>query len=284
MSLDTTAVAPVADPELTLVGAMLTDVGKVRPHNEDTAVFVVPRANDPHAQKGILALIADGMGGHAAGEVASRIAAEVIVRVYYESRAPIAAALADGFHAANRAIFDQAEAEPSCRGMGTTCTALVFCSGSVYVANVGDSRAYLLRQGQLRQLSEDDSLVGELVRSGVITAEEALHRPDRNVILRALGTKPEVSVTISSDGMPLQVDDRLIVCSDGLCDLVEDDTIRDLARAGEPREASQRLIDAALSAGGYDNISVGVFVVCKPRVQSASVGTTRPIKLPERAQ
>lgn len=283
MSVDTTAIAPLTDPDLSVVGAMLTDVGKVRPHNEDSVLHDVPRPNDPRAVKGILALVADGMGGHAAGEVASDAAARVIDREYYAFDGSIPEALAAAFQAANAEIHARSQAEESCRGMGTTCTALVFAAGRVYLANVGDSRAYILRDGQLFQLSEDDSLVGELVRSHAITAEEAKHRPDRNVILRALGTKPQVTVAVWNEGMPLHPGDRLVVCSDGLCDLVDDTAIRDLVAEGEPREAAQRLIDAALDAGGHDNISVGVFIVGRPRVQRASLGTTRPIRLPEKA-
>ena len=284
MSLDSTAIVPLGDPDLIVVGAMLTDVGRVRPHNEDTVLHDVPRSNDPRAAKGILVLVADGMGGHAAGEVASAIAARVIDRTFYAYDGGIPQALDAAFMAANRAIFEQAQADAACRGMGTTCTAVVFASGLLYLANVGDSRAYILRGGKLVQLSEDDSLVGELVRSGAITLEEAQLRPDRNVILRALGTKPDITVTVWSEGMPLRPGDRVVICSDGLCDLVDDDVIRDLAADGESHQVGQRLIDAALAAGGHDNVSVGVFVVDRARSQRSSVGSTRPIRLPEQAQ
>lgn len=284
MSVNTTMSVSLPNPDLRVFGAMLTNVGKVRPHNEDTVLHDTPRPNDPRAAKGILALVADGMGGHAAGEVASEIAARVIHREYYAFDGSIPAALEAAFRAANEAIFTQAQTEDTCRGMGTTCTALVFAAGLAYLANVGDSRAYILRDGTMFQLSEDDSLVGELVRSGAITAEEALHRPDRNVILRALGTKPQVTVAVWNEGMPLRPGDRLVVCSDGLCDLVDDGHIGELIADGEPLDAAQRLIDAALQAGGHDNVSVGVFIVGEPRAQNEWIGTTRPIRLPEQAR
>jgi Serine/threonine protein phosphatase len=284
MSLKSTMNVVLPNADLRVFGAMLTEVGKVRPHNEDTVLHDVPRPDDPRAAKGVLALVADGMGGHAAGEVASDIAARVIDREYYAFDGSIPASLEAAFRAANEAIFTRAQKEDTYRGMGTTCTALVFVAGLVYLANVGDSRAYILRDGAIHQLSQDDSLVGELVRSGAITAEEAHTRPDRNVILRALGTKPQVTVAVWNEGMPLRPGDRLVVCSDGLCDLVDDAHIRDLVADGEPLDASQRLIDAALQAGGHDNISVGVFVVGEARAQNARVGTTRPIRLPEQAQ
>lgn len=284
MPIDSTTTVPLSDPDLRVVGAMLTDVGKVRPHNEDAVLHDVPRPNDPRAAKGILALVADGMGGHAAGEVASEIAARVIDREYYAFDGAIPDSLTASFHAANAAIYAQAQAQEDCRGMGTTCTALVFAAGRLYLANVGDSRAYILRDGTLSQLSEDDSLVGELVRSQAITAEEAKRRPDRNVILRALGTKPQVTVTVWNEGKALRPGDRLVVCSDGLSDMVDDAVIRELLAEGEPHDAGQRLIEAALAAGGHDNISVGVFVVERPRRRRARVGTTRPIRLPEQAQ
>lgn len=281
MSVDSTATVPLNDPDLSVVGAMLTDVGKVRAQNEDAVLHDVPRPNDPRAAKGILALVADGMGGHAAGEVASEIAAQVIDREYYAFDGPIPDSLTAAFHAANAAIYARSQAEVECRGMGTTCTALVVAAGRLYLANVGDSRAYLLRDGVLSQLSEDDSLVGELVRSQAITAEEAKRRPDRNVILRALGTKPQVTVTVWSEGKVLRPGDRLVICSDGLSDMVDDAVIRDLLTDGEPHDAGQRLIDAALAAGGHDNISVGVFLVEPPRTQGARLRTTRPIRLAE---
>lgn len=145
--------------------------------------------------------------------------------------------------------------------MGTTCTVLAVRDGMAYLAHIGDSRAYLLRDRKLRQISEDHSLVAQLVRDGAITEEEAVRSPQRHVIVRALGLEPSVKPYISRKGLPLQAGDALLLCSDGLSDLVDDETIATTVARLPPAEACQELLDRALAAGGTDNISVGVFAV-----------------------
>jgi serine/threonine protein phosphatase PrpC len=181
----------IGAPGLHLQGAMLSEAGQTRATNEDHVAYVIPNAHDPRARKGALALIADGMGGHAAGEVASAIAGNVILRNYYDVNGSPDAALELSFRRANAAIHQEGKAHAERQGMGTTCTAVAIRDGRAWLAHVGDSRCYLLRGGDLRQLSEDHSLVNNLVRAGVITSEEAHTRSDRNVILRALGTQAE---------------------------------------------------------------------------------------------
>lgn len=244
-----------------VVGAMRTDVGRVRQSNEDSVAFVAPAEGAPEEKLGYFALVADGMGGHAAGEVASALAAEVVRRVFFSLDVPTPQALKAAFEAANRAILDQATSEPACRGMGTTCTAIVIRDGRLWLAHVGDSRAYILRDGRLTQLSDDQTLHAQLVREGVLTPEEAERTPGGNVILQALGTRPEISPTIWSDGLPLRVGDAILLCSDGLSNLVRDEEIAAIATGRAPQEACRLLVDAALDAGGYDNVSVGVFVI-----------------------
>lgn len=264
---------------LAVQGAMASHVGCVRSGNEDRVLYVIPAAGE--RRRGVLALVADGMGGHAAGEVASRIAAEEIERVYRTTEASPPALLAAAFAAANRAIFAHAAADAGCRGMGTTCTAALILDDQLYLGHVGDSRAYLLRDRRLHPLSEDDSLVNELVRAGEISREEAKRRPDRNVILRALGTRPEIVPAIWRDGLALAAGDRLLLCSDGLTDLVDEDTIGRLAGEGDPGRAVARLTEAALAAGGLDNVSVGVFAIGEAAAPAAGDDQpTRPIRLP----
>ncbi|MGD9656812.1 MAG: PP2C family serine/threonine-protein phosphatase [Methylocystis sp.] len=260
-----------------VVGAMRTDVGRVRSLNEDTVAFVAPAEEDPEAKRGLLALVADGMGGHAAGEVASALAAEVVRRVYFSLDKPPLEALRTAFEAANRAILDYAAKHPDCAGMGTTCTAIAVRDGCLWLAHVGDSRAYILRDGQLTQLSEDQTLHAQLVRDGVLTAEEAEKAPGGNVILQALGTREEISPELWSEGMPLRLGDRFILCSDGLSNLARDADIARIASRHPPREACAALIDAALAAGGHDNISVGVFVVerAAPNQSTGQAATQR---------
>jgi serine/threonine protein phosphatase PrpC len=263
-----------------IVGAMRTDPGLVRQLNEDTVAWVTPEENvaapDNH---GCLAVVADGMGGHAAGEVASALAADVIRRLYYDLNGPVPKVLAVAFTAANRAILQYASDHPECKGMGTTCTVLAFRDGKAWLGHVGDCRAYLLRGGDLAQLSEDQSLVAKLVREGTLTQEQADHSPVHNVILQALGAGKTIKPMIGSKGISLEFGDVLILCSDGVWNLVPNEKIADIASRLPPQEACHALIEAALVAGGHDNASLGVFSVT-PAVEPKPEPTTRQIKIP----
>lgn len=251
--------------ESQIVGAMLSHAGRVREHNEDAVLYCIPHPDDSAAQLGVLALVADGMGGHAAGEVASAIAARTIRLLFYKEYVPVANALANAFSVANRLIYEESARNPDYEGMGTTCTAIVVRDQHLWLAHVGDSRAYIVRGGRIHQVSDDHSLVAALVRDGTMTPEDAATSPERNVILQALGTKPAVEPQIWDEGLPLRDGDTIVLCSDGLSDLVDDETIAATVAGHEPIEACQRLVDAALTAGGHDNISAGVFtLVSKP--------------------
>jgi PPM family protein phosphatase len=256
--------APEAAPNLVVVGAMLSDVGLVRSVNEDSVTFVIPpESKAPDERAGIL-LVADGMGGHSAGEVASAIAAEVVRRCFFELKGAVPDILSTALALANKAIFDHSQAHPECSGMGTTCTVLAIQANKIWLGHVGDSRAYLLRGGNLQQLSEDQTLVAKMVREGSMTAEEAKTSEHSNVVLQALGTSPEVHPDIWRDGLPLVAGDTLILCSDGLHGLVDDIVIAEIAGRYSPTEACQELIKHALQAGGHDNVSVGVFRAMTP--------------------
>lgn len=262
-----------------IVGAMRTDRGLVREANEDAVAWITPQ--DETAARGSLAIVADGMGGHAAGEIASAIAVEVIQRIYYDLDAAIPKVLETAFTAANRAILAYAERHPQCRGMGTTCTALAFRDGKAWLAHIGDSRAYLLRKGELRQLSEDQTLVAQLLSEGTITREEADSSPVQNVILQALGAKPQIEPIIGSDGLGLEPHDVLILCSDGVFNMIKEPVIADLAGRLPPQEACDALIEAALAAGGHDNASLGIFAVnVEAEARKPLEPTTRRITLP----
>ena len=238
-----------------------TDKGCVREINEDSGRMVRPADPALLASKGTLVVVADGMGGHSAGEVASQMAADIVSRVYYETRGEPAAALKRAVEEANRRIHEEAAADESKHGMGTTCTALALCGGRAYAAHVGDSRLYMLRAGQLYQLSEDHSAVNEMVKLGIITKEQARTHEDKNVILRALGTTPEVEADAVGP-VGLHAGDFYLVCSDGLHDLVLDEEIGQLvARAGDLHAACEQLIALAKERGGHDNITVGLLGV-----------------------
>jgi protein phosphatase len=219
-----------------------TDIGRVRERNED-AVLVVPP----------LFAVADGMGGHRGGEVASHVALDAMEELETDA----AGSLADRVRRANRAVWDRASGDEHLTGMGTTLTAVRLDGDTAILAHVGDSRAYLLRDGELRQLTTDHTLVERMLRSGEITEEEADVHPHKNVLTRALGTDQEVDVDELS--VTLADGDRLLLCSDGLTGMVTEDQIQAILEAGiEPQQAAERLVRAANRAGGVDNISVVV--------------------------
>jgi len=263
-----------------IIGAMRTDTGLVRTLNEDSVAWVTPHDDDAATKRGSLALVADGIGGHAAGEVASALAADVIRRLYYDLDGPIPQVLANAFAAANRAIIEYAQEHPECRGMGTTCTVLAFRDSHAWLAHIGDCRAYLLRDRHLSQLSQDQTLVAKLVSEGTITQAEADRSPMHNVILQALGTTSNIKPMIGTKGLSLQSGDILILCSDGVSNMVPDDKIAEVASRLPPQEACDALIEAALAAGGHDNASLGVFSVTTGAARKRVEPTTRRIKLP----
>jgi PPM family protein phosphatase len=222
-----------------------TDVGLVRTNNEDRYLVDEP-----------LFAVADGMGGHAAGEVASATAVESLKEEFTEHTPRGLAAAA---RAANRAVWEEAQASPDLRGMGTTLVALALVGGpdheQVAVVNVGDSRIYRLHRGELVQLTSDHSLVGQMVASGAITPEEAEVHPRRNVLTRALGVDPEVDVDLVT--VEIEEGDRYLLCSDGLPRELSDDEMASLLRRlTDPGEAAQELVDQARQHGGSDNVTV----------------------------
>src|ERR1700730_15563212 len=253
-----------------IVGAMLTDVGRVRSSNEDSVAFVIPTGSDPAASRGCLLIVADGMGGHAAGEVASALAVEAVRRVYFSLQEPVPESLMIAFETANRAIFENGKKNPDCKGMGTTCKALT----------IHDRRAYLLRGGKLTQLSDDQTLHARMIREGLMTEEESKTSGGGNVVLQALGTGADVVPAVWEKGVPLLEGDTLVLCSDGLWNVVDDAAIAEIAARAAPQEACQNLVDAALEAGGYDNVAVGIFAVRPPAAPLAEPQTaTRRIDI-----
>jgi serine/threonine protein phosphatase PrpC len=264
---------------LRIAGAMRSHVGLVREGNEDSVAYILPADGDPMARRGALALVADGMGGHAAGEVASRLAAETVCSLFYQLKSPIPQTLSECLAAANSAVRSCAEANPDFAGMGTTCTIMAFSGDRAFLGHVGDSRAYLLRGAKVLQISEDQSLVAMLVREGRLTADQARTHPDRNVIISALGIAPEVDAQIWRDGMKLKEGDVIILCSDGLSDLVDENGLAEIAGGRPPAEACDALIEAALAGGGHDNVSVGVFAVMGAGPATPIIDTTREMEM-----
>jgi PPM family protein phosphatase len=231
-----------------LVFAAATDVGRMRKNNEDSYLSAEP-----------VAAVADGMGGHSAGEVASAIAIEELAalgeRGPWENETAATDDLKQAILRANRRIREMAASDRKLNGMGTTLVALLQDGDMVHVANVGDSRGYLLRQGELSQVTIDHSLVQELVDDGRLSPEDAERHPQRSVITRALGIDPEVEFDLFT--YKLQVGDRLLLCSDGLSDVVEPTQIRNvLLRVRSPQKTARQLVTVANEQGGPDNITV----------------------------
>ncbi|MFC5409020.1 Stp1/IreP family PP2C-type Ser/Thr phosphatase [Larkinella bovis] len=239
-----------------LNAVVVSDIGNVRRNNEDTGLFVRLADEGIRRFKGYLLLVADGMGGHLAGEIASQMAAEIVSREYFQYRDTIEKSLMRAFQLANRQIFDESIQSERFRGMGTTCTAVVVHEEQLYFAHVGDSRAYLFKNGQLVQLTEDHTYVRELLRSGEITEEAAARHPERNVLMQAMGTKAEIRIDLGRCVLPFDPGDRLLLCSDGLYEYCqEEDLIRLLGQEVLPNVAAE-LVQVAKNRGGHDNITV----------------------------
>src|SRR5690349_21037663 len=219
-----------------------TDVGRGRPENEDSVLVDDARG---------LWAVADGMGGHRAGEVASATAIETLQDAY-RAGTPLNQAV----EAANAAVFSKAADDAALRGMGTTLTAVALENGrTALLGHVGDSRAYLLRDGAVTQVTDDHSLVEQLVREGRLSPEEAQRHPQRAIITRALGV--DAHVEVDTYRVDLNPGDRLLICSDGLTNMLSDDTIAaTLRRHPDPQQAADTLVDMANQAGGDDNITV----------------------------
>ena len=238
----------------------LTDVGRIRTNNEDELLVAEP-----------LFAVADGMGGHAAGEVASQVAVEAL-RLAFD-RDHSADGLAEAVRTANRAVWDRAQEKAEYRGMGTTMTAVALVGDgddeTLAIVNVGDSRTYLLRDGELDQLTDDHGLVAELVRSGQLSAEEAELHPQKNVLTRVLGLDPDVEVDCFQV-VPYR-GDRLVLASDGLTNEVTDAQIASvLRRLADPQEAATELVRMAKDNGGSDNVTVVVVDVVDDDERSES--------------
>ena len=250
--------------QLRLDVAQLTDVGRKRPHNEDNMAYVIPKDAQVMAKKGALFVVADGMGGHAAGEVASEIAVETISSAYYQddNNEDMTASLLHAIKRANALIHQRAAENMMRSGMGTTCVAAALRGSTAYIANIGDSRAYMIRAGQVRQVSQDHSWVEEQVRAGLLTREQARSHAQRNVITRSLGTQSDVDVDIFTE--QVFEGDTLLLCSDGLSGQITDDDLRTIIGKYTPQESVYRLVERANENGGPDNITAIVIRVIEP--------------------
>lgn len=237
----------------------LTDVGCHRAENEDYYCYAEPEDEQEFLDKGRLAVVADGMGGHEGGEMASRIAVERVRDAYLahpdgDTRENLIAA----FHEAHTAIQQYAREHPELEGMGTTCTCAVLKNNQLYYGHIGDSRLYLIRNPAISRVTEDHSYVQRLVRQGVLTPEQAAVHPERNVLTAALGTQSTVPADFSQDPVPLEPGDVLLLCTDGLHGLVSDQELLYSACTSPAGEACRELVQTAKNRGGFDNITVQI--------------------------
>ena len=244
-----------------------SDIGCLRTNNEDSFGYWEPEDDDQFLRKGRLAVVADGMGGYEGGQEASRLAVETLMAVYrdYGGDDP-QAALVEALQAAHEQIRQYSFAHPELRGMGTTCTAAAIvrvADGSahydaLYYVHVGDTRLYLIREGQITRVTRDHSYVGRLVEAGMISAEQAETHPQRNILTAALGTNPDLVMDSPGRPEPLRPEDVLLICSDGLWGQMRDSEILDAVENKSAEQAGRKLIDLARERGGPDNITVEI--------------------------
>lgn len=267
--------------------AFQTDQGRVRRNNQDFVAWREPEGAEEEADNGWLYILADGAGGMDAGEVASKYATERTLHHYFagSTESDWGQRLYEAMQAANSDLRELSVQEQNGSRMATTMVATVISGSQAHIANVGDSRAYLWRQGKLTQITRDQSLVAKLLEDGVITPEEAENHPRRNVILYSLGSERNPRIDLYT--VPLRAEDRLLLCSDGLTRHVPDEEIALILGEHEVSEAAETLINLANERGGQDNISVGILAYQSPQptvVRSGPSSVAIPQKEPGRVR
>ena len=260
----------------------LTDLGRERDHNEDCFGSFEPEALELVTERGRLYLVADGMGGHQAGDVAAQYAVEQVLFTYYDDPwASPSENLEQAIHKANADLYQEAQVTPSRRGMGTTMVAAVIRSDELTVANVGDSRVYLVRDGQIRQISRDHSWVAERVTEGFLSPEQARNHPQRNIITRSVGNDDHVEVDLFHER--IEPGHVILLCTDGLSGMVGDEEMATVVTHSAPRSAAEELVQMANERGGPDNITVTVIKVQEaswspPEEHTTPLRVTKPIR------
>ncbi|NTW84587.1 MAG: serine/threonine-protein phosphatase [Holophagaceae bacterium] len=285
--------------------AAITHPGKVRKNNEDAYLLSALDGDEPIlngpirplsvAEPGLLVAVADGMGGAAAGEVASHEGLAAVSLFLFGHWGQLGAAarqelllvqaLRTAVTQASAAVLRYSDDDRTVRGMGSTLTAAVLWNGCAYLAQIGDSRAYLVREGQLHQLTEDQTLVNDLVAQGTLTLEQARVHPQRNMITQALGSPQALRVAVAR--LPLRRGDQLLFCSDGLHGEVPNHQLRELLSRGDPpQQALELLVEAALDSGGRDNITGVLLSLQDPALPLPKSGESPGLRFldPDRAE
>ncbi len=273
---------PAVTDTSTVKVVIKTDLGNIRTNNEDAGTFIKIADENVIREKGYLLLVADGMGGHNAGEVASKIALETIGEEYFKQGSDTnkEKALSKAFNAANKKIFDMSSANENYKGMGTTCTVVVIAGQTLYYAHSGDSRAYLFKDKTITQITEDHTYVQELVKNGDITLLEANNHPQRNILTNAMGTKPALRVDTGKCALTFDQNDRILLCSDGLYDYLSDIELSEALLNNSLQDVADHLVAEAKRRGGKDNITV---VLAEKTAAITETGSklTRDVNLPD---
>lgn len=251
-----------------------TDIGMVRTENQDSLGKFPPDSLDMYQEKGLLFVVADGMGGHTGGKQASSIAVETTGTVYYQSSRNPSEALKEAIISANKKIFQTAESTSGLSKMGTTCTALVMVNDQAIIGHVGDSRIYRIENGKIEQLTSDHTKVQEMLREGVLTPEEAKVYPSKSVLARALGVEENVKVDIISN-IPLKQGQKYLICSDGLAKVNETE-ILNIISENSIESACNKFVALANERGGKDNVTVQIISVKSQDSEAFSVKTEKP--------
>ena len=244
-----------AGKRLIVQAVLKTDVGRVRSENQDFGAYTTPDEELNSRPGGRLLIVADGMGGHRGGATASRLATETVKAQYLGSETDdVAAALNDSLTRANARVYSESMANADLRGMGTTTSALVVRGKNAWFGHVGDSRIYLVRGDQIKQITDDHSLVATMVREGLLTAEEAENHPRRNVLQRSLGVAEQLEADVRGP-FDVQEGDVFILCSDGLHGLVKEEEMKQVAQMPIAQAAAE-FVRRALDRGAPDNVTV----------------------------
>jgi protein phosphatase len=248
---------PETNTDLKISFCSKSDVGKIREQNED---FM----GDFKCESGRVFVVCDGLGGHAGGEIASKLAVNTIKEFITENPkkiTDISILIFEALNTANIAILNKAKKNTELKGMGTTCVILILIKGLAYFGNVGDSRLYLIREEKIKQISIDQSYVQELIDKGIISPEQAKYQPGRNIVLQALGNDNTFGPQLNPGGMEIFKNDKFILCSDGLSGMLSDNEILDTAEKYGFPGACEKLVEFANAMGGIDNITVQVIQI-----------------------
>jgi protein phosphatase len=246
-------------PSLRSNGLAKTEKGKVREQNEDAIYY--GHVQNTENEESTLAIVADGMGGHNGGEIASKLAIDTIKELFSQSSQPLRSKLLDGFNLANQTIWQKSQENNELSGMGTTCSALVISGDKAFYAHIGDSRIYLYRKNQLKQITEDDTLINKLKSSGRLEEIQV----NRNILHKAMGSQKEQTFQCPASPIIIQPNDRFLLCSDGLYDLISEVELTQILQLSSPLLAIQCFMALANDRGSHDNISIILLDVIEKR-------------------